>query len=77
MGSADKYCCKSCRSALVNLIKLKGVKDKVAKAAAGRTKQAKATETATDVMQWPTKATNKLSNLDTAGWSEEEKGAFN
>jgi hypothetical protein len=56
---------------------VEGVKDKLAKATGGRTKQAKASETATDVVQWLTKAINKLSCLDTAGWSKEENGFFN
>ncbi len=52
-------------------------KDKVAKAAAGRTKQAKSAETAADLVLWLDKVTKKLNSLDTAGWSEEEKGTFN
>ena len=51
-------------------------KEKVAKAGEGRTKQAKAPETAADVMTWLSKAINKLNGLDTSAWSEDEKGTY-
>ena len=52
-------------------------KEKVKKAAEGRTKQEKEPETAADVMKWLSKAVNKLNGLDTSAWTEDEKGAFN
>jgi ParB family chromosome partitioning protein len=52
-------------------------KDKVKKAAEGRTKQEKEPETATDVMTWLSKAVNKLNGLDASAWTEDEKNTFN
>ena len=52
-------------------------KEKVKKAAEGRTRQEKEPETAADVMTWLSKAVNKLHGLDTTAWTEDEKGAFN
>jgi len=52
-------------------------KDKVKKAAEGRTKQVKEPETAADVMTWLSKAVNKLNGLDASAWTEDEKNTFN
>jgi ParB family chromosome partitioning protein len=52
-------------------------KEKVKKAAEGRTKQEKEPETAADVMTWLSKAVNRLHGLDISAWTEDEKGAFN
>jgi len=52
-------------------------REKVKKAAEGRTKREKAPETAADVMTWLSKAVNKLHGLDASAWTEDEKGAFN
>lgn len=52
-------------------------KEKVKKAAEGRTKHEKEPETAADVMMWLSKAVNKLNGLDAAAWTEDEKNTFN
>ncbi|MDO8724099.1 MAG: hypothetical protein Q7J31_18005 [Syntrophales bacterium] len=52
-------------------------KDKVKKAAEGRTKQVKEPETSADVMTWLSKAVNKLNGLDASVWTEDEKNTFN
>lgn len=52
-------------------------KEKVKKAAEGRTKRAKAPETAEDVMKWLSKAVGKLSAVDASAWTEDEKNTFN
>ena len=52
-------------------------KEKVKKAAEGRTKQAKAPLTAADVMKWLSKAVGNLGAVDVSAWTEDEKGAFN
>jgi len=52
-------------------------KDKVKKAAEGRTKREKAPETAADVMKWLSKAAGNLSAVDASTWTEDEKNTFN
>ena len=52
-------------------------KEKVKKAAEGRTKREKAPETAADVMKWLSKAVGNLSAVDASAWTEDEKEAFN
>jgi len=52
-------------------------REKVKKAAEGRTKREKAPETAADVMTWLSKAVNKLNGIDASTWTEDEKNTFN
>jgi ParB family transcriptional regulator, chromosome partitioning protein len=52
-------------------------KEKVKKAAEGRTKHEKEPETAGDVMTWLSKAVGKLQNIDCSAWTEDEKNTFN
>ena len=52
-------------------------KEKVKKAAEGRTKREKAPETAADVMKWLSKAVGNLGAVDVSAWTENEKSAFN
>jgi len=52
-------------------------KDKVAKAAAGRTKREKVPESAADILNLVSKTVNKLGGLDMSAWTEDEKNAFN
>jgi ParB family chromosome partitioning protein len=51
-------------------------REKMKKAAEGRTKREKA-ETAADVMEWLRKAVVHLGAVDASAWSEEQKVAFN
>jgi ParB family chromosome partitioning protein len=78
---------KISRSSLIEIARKKQVrgmqtayekyKEKVKKAAEGRTKREKAPETAADVMKWLSKAVGNLSAVDASNWTEDEKGAFN
>lgn len=52
-------------------------KEKVKKAAEGRTKREKAPQTAADVMKWLSKTVGNLSAVDASAWTEDEKSAFN
>ncbi|MEI7670797.1 MAG: ParB/RepB/Spo0J family partition protein [Deltaproteobacteria bacterium] len=52
-------------------------REKIKKAAEGRTKREKAPETAADVKKWLSKAVADLGAVDTSAWSEEEKIDFN
>ena len=52
-------------------------KEKVKRAAEGRTKREKAPESATDVMKWLIKAVGNLGAVDVSAWTEDEKSAFN
>ena len=52
-------------------------KQKVKKAAEGRTKHEKEPETAADVMKWLSKAVGNLSTVDASAWTEDEKNTFN
>ena len=52
-------------------------KEKVKKAAEGRTKQIKEPETAADATAWLSKAVNRLNGLDASAWTEDEKNTFN
>jgi ParB family chromosome partitioning protein len=52
-------------------------KEKVKKAAEGRTKHEKNPETAGAVMTWLSKAVGKLQNIDASAWTEDEKNTFN
>jgi len=52
-------------------------KEKVKKAAEGRTKQVKEPETAADATAWLSKAVNRLNGLDASAWTEDEKNTFN
>jgi ParB family transcriptional regulator, chromosome partitioning protein len=52
-------------------------KEKVKKAAEGRTNHEKKPETAGDVMKWLSKAVGKLRNIDPSAWTEDEKNTFN
>ena len=75
------------KSALIEIARKKQVrgmqtayekyKDKVKKAAEGRSKREKAPETAADVMKWLSKAVGNLSAVDASAWTEDEKSAFN
>jgi ParB family chromosome partitioning protein len=52
-------------------------REKLRKAAEGRTTRVKVPETAADVMEWLGKAIVHLGAVDDSAWSEEEKVAFN
>jgi ParB family chromosome partitioning protein len=52
-------------------------KAKLAKQAAGRTRQAKAEQSPDDVIGWVSRTVNKLDGLDTSAWPEEQKNTFN
>ena len=52
-------------------------KEKVKKAAEGRTKRAKAPQTAEEVIKWLSRAAGNLGAVDASAWTEEEKSAFN
>jgi ParB family chromosome partitioning protein len=52
-------------------------KAKLAKQAAGRTRQAKAEQSPDDVIGWLSRTVNKLNGLDTSAWTEEQKNTFN
>jgi len=52
-------------------------KEKLKKAAEGRTKQVKEPETAADATAWLSKAVNRLNGLDASAWTEDEKNTFN
>ncbi len=78
---------KISKSALIEIARKKQVRgmqtayekyrEKLKKAAEGRTKRSKAPETAADAMTWLSKAVNKLNTVDASAWTEDEKGAFN
>lgn len=52
-------------------------KAKLKKAAAGPTKRTKRQETPDEILTWLSKAVNKLSGIDTADWTEEQRVNFN
>ena len=78
---------KISKSALIEIARKKQVRgmqtayekyrEKLKKAAEGRTKRSKAPETAADAMTWLSKAVNKLNTVDASAWTEEEKNTFN
>jgi ParB family chromosome partitioning protein len=51
-------------------------KAKLAKQAAGRTRQAKAEQSPDDVIGWVSRTVNKLDGLDTSAWPEEQKNTL-
>lgn len=78
---------KISRAALIEIARKKQIrgmqtayekyKDKVKKAAEGRTKKEKTPETAADVIKWLSKAVGNLSAVDASAWTEDEKNTFN
>jgi hypothetical protein len=52
-------------------------KAKLAKQAAGRTRQPKAEQSLDDVLGLLSKTAGKLRGLDTSAWTKDEKNAFN